>query len=90
MKKESYSKKAVALAYLKHEKAPTIVAKGGGDVARDIIEKAKENNVPIQEDPSLVNLLHNLELNERIPEELYEAVAEIFAFIYKMDEKAKK
>ncbi|YCA45952.1 EscU/YscU/HrcU family type III secretion system export apparatus switch protein [Bacillus sp. JZ8] len=90
MKKESYSKKAVALAYLKHEKAPKVVAKGGGVVARDIIKKAKENNVPIQEDPSLVNLLHNLELNERIPEELYEAVAEIFAFIYKMDEKAKK
>ncbi|MCM3539296.1 EscU/YscU/HrcU family type III secretion system export apparatus switch protein [Priestia endophytica] len=90
MKKESYSKKAVALAYLKHEKTPKVVAKGGGDVAKDIIEKAKENNIPIQEDPSLVNLLHNLELNERIPEELYEAVAEIFAFIYKMDEKAKK
>lgn len=43
--------------------------------------------MPIQEDPSLVEVLSQLELNERAPEELYGAVAEIFSFLYKIDEQ---
>jgi len=91
--KENRLKKreAIALSYQteKHS-APIVTAKGKGFVADNIIEKAKENNVPIQEDRSLVQLLGTLDINETIPEELYEAVAEVFAFIYKVDQQAGK
>ncbi|MCD7033797.1 EscU/YscU/HrcU family type III secretion system export apparatus switch protein [Metabacillus sp. GX 13764] len=79
-------KKAVALKYAEgRDKAPAVAAKGSGLVAEAIIEKAMEHAVPVQEDPSLVTLLEKLEIQEEIPEELYQAVAEIFAFIYKME-----
>lgn len=79
---------AVALSYdsLKHS-APRLTAKGKGKVAENIIKIAKEQNIPIQDDPTLVELLSQLKINETIPEELYQVVAEIFAFIYKVDRK---
>lgn len=78
--------KAVALSYKANEQAaPSVAAKGNGLVAKKIIEKAKEHNIPIQQDTSLVELLSQLEINETIPEELYQAVAEVFAFIYHVD-----
>ncbi len=84
-------REAVALNYdPEAEQAPKVVAKGKGDVASNIIEKAKDNEVPIQEDPTLVNLLGELDINETIPEELYQAVAEVFAFVYNIDKQAKK
>jgi flagellar biosynthesis protein len=89
---KNYQRKtAVALGYnpTSHD-APKVMAKGKGIVAQTIIEKAVKNDVPIQEDPSLVELLSQLEINERIPEELYQAVAEVFSFIYKLDKQAGK
>jgi flagellar biosynthesis protein len=84
-------KTAVALGYNPNaQDAPQVMAKGKGIVAQNIIDKAKENDVPIQEDPSLVEVLSQLEINERIPEELYQAVAEVFSFIYQLDKKAGK
>lgn len=84
-------KEAAALSY-RHDlmHAPAVVAKGKGVIAEAIIEKAKENHVPIEEDPSLVHLLNQLNVNDHIPEELYQAVAEIFAFIYKTDKRAEE
>lgn len=83
-------KEAVALSYdIAKDFAPKVVAKGKGEVADNIMEKAKEFNIPIQEDPTLVELLGQLEINETIPEELYQAVAEIFAFIYRIDKTMK-
>lgn len=84
-------KKAAALRY-DHERdyAPKVKAVGKGLVAETIIEKAKESGVPIQEDPTLAELLSELNINETIPEELYNAVAEVFAFIYQMDKQAGK
>ncbi|WP_284036631.1 EscU/YscU/HrcU family type III secretion system export apparatus switch protein [Neobacillus sp. 114] len=77
---------AVALSYhASNQHAPKVVAKGKGNVAKKIIETAKEHKVPIQEDSTLVELLSQLEINETIPEELYQAVAEVFAFIYLVD-----
>ena len=68
-------KKAAALTYDKlSQEAPRISAIGKGKVAEKIIEKAKEHDVPIVEDPTLVELLSELDINETIPEELYEAV----------------
>lgn len=86
MNGKSKRKEAVALGYnAKANAAPQMIGKGKGYVAEEIIRLAKENNIPIQEDPSLVHLLSQLEINQEIPQELYEVVAEIFAFIYKID-----
>ncbi|MBM7659379.1 flagellar biosynthesis protein [Bacillus mesophilus] len=93
MKKEKNLPKrreAIALSYdAQKNGAPKIVAKGKGIVADNIIQRAKEGNVPIQEDTSLVELLSQLQINESIPEELYQAVAEVFAFVYRMDQQQK-
>ncbi|MED1441728.1 EscU/YscU/HrcU family type III secretion system export apparatus switch protein [Aeribacillus composti] len=88
MKKETKDLKAVALSYNdEKDAAPKVSAKGKGYVAEKIIEKARENNVPIQEDPSLIKLLSEVEINEQIPEELYEVVAELLSFIYRLDQQ---
>lgn len=91
-RKSNIKKRAVALEYdLNKSDAPIITAKGSGFIAEEIIKRAKENNIPIQEDESLVEMLSQLQLNEKIPSSLYEVVAEIFAFIYRLDqEKMKK
>jgi flagellar biosynthesis protein len=82
-------KEAVALKYNQEEaSSPVLVAKGKGDTAQRIIQTATEHEIPIQEDSSLVHLLSKLEIEENIPEELYEVVAELFAFIYKLDKEA--
>lgn len=79
-------KEAVALSYDPIAgNAPKIVAKGKGKIAENILDKANEYQVPIQEDPTLVELLGQLEVDETIPEQLYQAVAEVFAYIYQMD-----
>ncbi|AOV08282.1 EscU/YscU/HrcU family type III secretion system export apparatus switch protein [Sporosarcina ureilytica] len=79
-------KEAVALSYDPSEpNAPKVVAKGKGKIAENILAKAKEHDVPIQEDASLVELLGQLNIEESIPEELYQAVSEVFAYIYHID-----
>ncbi|MBU9720301.1 MULTISPECIES: EscU/YscU/HrcU family type III secretion system export apparatus switch protein [Bacillaceae] len=82
--------KAVALGYEKEiDAAPVVKAKGKGYRAAEIVKRAEEANIPIQEDASLVELLSQLEMNQRIPPALYEVVAEIFSFIYKLDQSKK-
>ena len=78
--------KAVALRYdhLK-DPAPRVVAKGKGRVAEKIIEIARQHQVPIHEDPDLVEVLSKVELEQVIPTELYQAVAEILAFLYRLN-----
>lgn len=81
-------KEAIALSYdAKKGAGPVVKAKGKGKIAENILEQAMLNDVPIHEDPNLVQLLGQLDLNESIPEELYQAVAEVFAFIYQLDKK---
>ena len=65
--------------------APKVIAKGKGKIAENIVEKAKEYDIPIQEDPSLIEILGQLNIDESIPEELYQAVSEVFAYIYQVD-----
>jgi flagellar biosynthesis protein len=80
--------KAVALKYDKEkQKAPNIVASGTNNVAKNIIKIAKENNIPIKKDEDLVELLSKLDIGEDIPPNMYEAVAEIFRFIYNITKK---
>ncbi|KAF6581036.1 EscU/YscU/HrcU family type III secretion system export apparatus switch protein [Paenibacillus sp. EKM212P] len=84
-------KKAVALKYTPGEsEAPIVVAKGSGRVADSILEKAKEHGVPVQEDAALVEVLSKLDLDEQIPAELYQLVAEVLTYIYQMDRLASK
>lgn len=80
-------RQAAALTYEQGQYAPKVSAKGKGLVADNIIERAKEHNVPIVEDASLVELLTQLNINEAIPDELYEAVAEVFAYVYQIDKR---
>ncbi|OIJ17819.1 type III secretion system protein [Anaerobacillus alkalidiazotrophicus] len=81
---------AVALKYnVDNDIAPSVLAKGKGYVAEELLNEAKKHNVPVQEDTSLVELLSQLEINQTIPKELYEVVAEIFAFVYQIDKSVK-
>nr|WP_318540979.1 EscU/YscU/HrcU family type III secretion system export apparatus switch protein [Terribacillus saccharophilus] len=54
------------------------------------MKRAQDNGVPVQQDPALVGLLTELNVNKMIPADLYEAVAEVFAFIYQADKQAGK
>lgn len=87
MSDERYTRKeAVALSYNPAlSSAPKVIAKGKGKIAENILKKAKEHDIPIQEDPSLVEILGQLNVDESIPEELYKAVSEVFAYIYQID-----
>lgn len=90
MTRKERRKKAVALQYdQSKDSAPKVTASGSGYVAENILEKAKKHNVPVQEDETMVELLAQLDINEKIPEELYRAVAEVFAYIYKADKDFK-
>jgi flagellar biosynthesis protein len=90
-KRNNQLKEAIALSYQPDlSDAPAVSAKGKGETAERIIATALEHQIPIQEDSSLVTLLGKLDINEKIPQELYQAVAEVFAFIYQLDKKAEK
>ncbi len=84
-------KKAVALKY-DYEKnaAPKVVAKGKGHVAENILEAARKGKVPVYQNKSLVNMLMALELDKEIPAELYTTVAEILAYVYRIDQRRKE
>ncbi|MFN3479490.1 MAG: EscU/YscU/HrcU family type III secretion system export apparatus switch protein [Thermodesulfovibrionales bacterium] len=89
MKRER--KKAAVLKYdAEKDAAPKVVAKGSGKVAERIIEIAREYNIPVKDDPQLLEALSSLDLYEEIPPELYRAVAEILAFVYKMTKNHRK
>ena len=86
MKKEREGDKALALRYKRGvDSAPKITAKGRGALADKILTIARENNIPIKQDKTLLDALYRLEINEEIPEELYRVVAEVLAFIYRMN-----
>ena len=82
---------AAALKYdPQKDAAPVVTAKGRGTIAEKIISIAKKNGIPIKEDPSLVQILSKLEVDEQIPPVLYKAVAEILAFVYSLNEKRRE
>ncbi|MEK4851562.1 EscU/YscU/HrcU family type III secretion system export apparatus switch protein [Paenibacillus sp. FSL H7-0756] len=82
-------KKAVALKYIPGQsEAPVVVAKGQGSVADIILQKAKENGVAVQEDAALVEVLSKLDLDQQIPPQLYQLVAEILSYVYQSDRTA--
>lgn len=68
---------------------PEIVAAGQGLVAEEIIAIAKRHNVPLREDPGLVAALSRLEIGSVLPRELYVVVAEVLAWVYRVDSEAE-
>jgi flagellar biosynthesis protein len=78
-------KTAVALAYNPDEVAPKIIASGKGYLADKILQKAKENQIPVHQDEKLVSTLSKLKIGDYIPPELYEVVSEILVFVDNMD-----
>lgn len=81
-------KRAVALRYKSEDDpAPRVVAKGRGALAERILAIAREEGIYVQEDPDLIGLLAKLEVDDTIPEELYRAVAEVLAFVYRLNRK---
>lgn len=77
--------KAVALSYDKGQGAPVVVASGQGSIAEKILNTAREAGVEVVADPDLVELLAGIPLGTEIPPELYQAVAEILAFVYRVN-----
>ncbi|MCG0278131.1 MAG: flagellar biosynthesis protein FlhB [Thermanaeromonas sp.] len=76
---------AVALKYREEEGAPRVVAKGAGSIAFRIVEVARQHGVPVVQNPPVAQALYRkVEIGEEIPVELYQAVAEILAYIYRM------
>ncbi|MDR0529804.1 MAG: EscU/YscU/HrcU family type III secretion system export apparatus switch protein [Zoogloeaceae bacterium] len=76
---------AVALAYRQSDAAPRVVAKGRGLIAEEIISRAKEHGVYVHESPELLALLVQVDLDEHIPSQLYLAVAELLAWLYRIE-----
>lgn len=77
---------AVALKY-DGQHAPTVTAKGSGQLAQEIIDLANANDIPLDNNPELVKILSSIPLGEEVPETLYIAVAEVIAFAYILSDK---
>jgi flagellar biosynthesis protein len=85
------TKSAVSLRYdsLKNT-APKVTAKGKGLVAENIIALAHEHNIPVQQDPDLVEVLSQVDVDQEIPPAVYQVVAELLAFVYQMNKDYQK
>ena len=80
---------AIALRYT-GTGTPRVTAKGSGEIAEKILERARQHHVPIREDRELTPILAQVPLGEEIPENLYLAVAEVLAFAYRLSEESQK
>jgi flagellar biosynthesis protein len=81
---------AVALHYDKDKKgAPRVVAKGKGTIGQKIIEVARANNIPIEENEVLAGALSRVEIGNDIPTELYKAVAEVLIFVLRLSGRVR-
>lgn len=79
---------AVAIKYdLAKDRAPRVIARGKGAIADRIMETAREHGIPVHEDPELLEALARLEVQQEIPAELYQVMAEVLTFIYKANKK---
>ena len=83
MNDDNIASQAVAL-FFDGQHAPQVIAKGHGEDAQRIIDVAKENHIPLLDNPELVKLLAKLELEDEIPTSLYSTIAHIIAFAYEL------
>jgi flagellar biosynthesis protein len=82
----THNQQAIALAYASGDFAPKVVAKGRGLIAEQIIARAKQSNVFVHESKDLVALLMQVDLDDHIPPALYQAIAEILSWLYRLEE----
>jgi len=87
--KNDSAREAIALAYSQTDAAPRVVAKGKGLIAEAIIARAREHGVFVHESPELVALLTQVDIDEHIPAQLYMAVAELLAWLYRIEHGEK-
>lgn len=81
---------AVALRYQAEQGAPEVLAKGAGSAAAAIRAEAERHHIPLVEDPPLARALHRVcEVGERVPAELWEAVARVLAFVYQARQRGR-
>jgi type III secretion system FlhB-like substrate exporter len=78
---------AAALAYPEGADAPFIAAKAKGDLAKRLLDIARENGIPVVADADLADVLMLSDIGDCIPPETYEALACIFAFLRKMEQR---
>ncbi len=81
---------AISIQYQPEKSAPKVTAKGYGYMAKEIIKLAKEHDIPIKQDDELSQLLAQVEIDEEIPQVLYEAVAQVLVFAYQLSGKMPK
>ncbi|MDP3303332.1 MAG: EscU/YscU/HrcU family type III secretion system export apparatus switch protein, partial [Methylotenera sp.] len=77
---------AIALSYASGDYAPKVVAKGRGLIAEQIIARAKQHGIFVHESKDLVALLMQVDIDDHIPPALYQAIAEILAWLYRLEE----
>jgi flagellar biosynthesis protein len=80
---------AVALSYADKTKAPVVVAKGYGVAAESIMREAREHGLYVHASADLVKLLMGVELDRQIPPQLYQAVAEVMAWLHGLESHAE-
>lgn len=83
-----YRLQAVALRYREADGAPQIIAKGKGLIAEEILKRAKEAGIFVHSSSDLIGLLMQINLDDRIPTQLYVVVAELLAWVYRQDQEA--
>lgn len=83
-------KRAVALNYDGGSTAPIVTATGIGYIADKILEKAEEQDIPIVYNKELTELMTNMDIGDEIPEELYDAVAKIIAYVTELDKVVER
>lgn len=83
------SRLAIALHYEKGSGAPVVVAKGRGTIGEKIVEIARANDIPIEENEILAGALSKVELGEEIPPDLYKAVAEVLVFVLRLSGRGR-
>lgn len=84
------TRRAIALRYApeRGEDIPRVIASGEGFAADEILRIARENDVPLRLDPALAGALATLDVGQQVPQELFRAVAEVLAFVYRMNGKS--
>jgi len=81
-------KKAIAIKYDKEQgDAPVVLASGKGQIAEQIIKAAQEAGLEITQDADLAELLAKVPVGTEIPVELYQAVAEVLSFVYRVNKR---
>jgi flagellar biosynthesis protein len=92
--KKNLSKRAKSAVSLRYDAltstAPKVTAKGKGQIAENIIALAHEHNIPVQQDPDLIEVLSQVDVDQEIPPAVYQVVAELLAFVYQMNNDYQK